>query len=544
MKKEEDEEEDKEMALASGDGVLQLEEVRRGFKQILGSDCVIDLEGSGSRRHSTVLDGSPPKRRRTFKSPASTARPNSWPVPAALAEVKAGKDILDELEPCDVESYVASAAALPHERPLHYVIALAQYPLAVKKFVELAAALPPDYSAADLLGVCHRTVEHAAGLNSDAAMHAHMQAMDSTAGYCKGLARVMEKLGVLRKLGAAPAQREGRWVKDAGGRRWQWYPRRTVELGKARPPIRYQLLHDASTLEALLRVCREGDCRQILRREMRTGADLVAHMQAFVRGLALWPPQLQVGPPKTERDKSYLHKLFVRKHLISEIRSSAWTQCAFLGLPLSVWGQWIPDEKGATKGVPRATTARELAAAMGGVPAELVSCYGCLFLPIRKMSPEARGHWTDPSRKPAMLAAARAFKQRFGTAPTPAWLTREVAGANADGAPGRTASSGTASAGDARQLRCACTGNCDTRCPARKAGGSCPNHAAANLASHVSRGHRPLCGACVCAHEGCHAPKRPRPAQKRWGPYCARHARLHPESPRALWQPSIAGDDV
>ena len=44
---------------ASGDGVLQLEEVRRGFKQILGSDCpgsaevddlfnAVDLEGSGS----------------------------------------------------------------------------------------------------------------------------------------------------------------------------------------------------------------------------------------------------------------------------------------------------------------------------------------------------------------------------------------------------------------------------------------------------------------------------------------------------------------
>ena len=473
----------------------------------------------------------------------------SWRVPAALHEVKAGKDILDELVPCDVESFLASYTALgPHDWALEYVVAMAQYPLAVEKFTEFATQLPgrlgpglPEYTAVDLRDVLHKTTMYAATLNSDSRMQAHMQTLDRTAGYCKGLARVMEKLCVLRKMDEDDEiQREGHRLKVDGESRWQWYPIKTVRLGKAQPPIKYQLLYECSVLEQLLAACRAaptapgGADVEILRKPVRAQADLTQHMDAFVRFLGTWPAELHVRPPKgSSSSQAYLHKAFVRKHLFALVRPPDVRQIAWLDLPLSAWRSWLPDVDGVTDSIPDSTTARELEVEMGGVPAELVACFGCLFLRVHAMPLKARQLWLNPVHKPAMLEAVAAYKLDYGIAPLPEHLTNMVMQGSAPS--------------PHHERTCECTGNCDTRCPARKLGQRCPHIAVVNLGVQPKqikaagyRGLRPLCQHCVCAHAGCAVGKRPRPDQNLHGPYCSKHQRDHSQSLRVTWRSCTA----
>lgn len=85
---------------------------------------------------------------------------------------------------------------------------------------------------------------------------------------------------------------------------------KTVTLGKAQPPFKYQLNHDVSILQQLLDACRVaptdpgGADIATLGRPVRTQADLIQHMEALQRHLATWPEALHVHPPRDSRSKA------------------------------------------------------------------------------------------------------------------------------------------------------------------------------------------------------------------------------------------------
>ena len=143
-----------------------------------------------------------------------------------------------------------------------------------------------------------------------------MATTDETAGYCKGLARVLEKLGVIKKITAKePGKRQGYWQGHGVTERvWCWHPMRYVYLGKAQPPAKYQLTHDTTTLEALLAACRVaptapgGADVATLGLPVRTQADLIRHMEALRSFLATWPQELQVRPPLEGKKKFWGEK--------------------------------------------------------------------------------------------------------------------------------------------------------------------------------------------------------------------------------------------
>ena len=87
-------------------------------------------------------------------------------------------------------------------------------------------------------------------------------------------------------------------------------PHKESHSWKGRPPAKYQLLYNVTRLESLLDACRAAptdpggaDCR-VLQEPMRTQADLIRHMTAFIDMLARWPPELHVHPPRTKKDKA------------------------------------------------------------------------------------------------------------------------------------------------------------------------------------------------------------------------------------------------
>ena len=271
--------------------------------------CPSTAEGSAApEAPSSAAAASPrPKRLRLTRD---WQLPLSEP-PSPLRLVKAGKAVLDHLEPCDVEGYCQCEALVPGQWHHSYVAALAQYPLVVAHYSKLASQLPRDHTALQMMEVCHNTVIYAAEHQGDYRMRAHMELLDSTAGYCKGLARVMQRLGVVQRVDGEREQvREGYYTKVDGERRWAWHPTKKVTLGKADPPAKYQLLYDVTRLESLLAACRAAptdpggaDCR-VLQEPMRTQADLIRHMTAFIDMLARWPPELHVHPPRTKKDKA------------------------------------------------------------------------------------------------------------------------------------------------------------------------------------------------------------------------------------------------
>lgn len=258
--------------------------------------------------------------------------------------------------------------------------------------------------------------------------------------------------------------------------------------------------------------------------------------------------------------QAYLHKLFVRKHLIAVLRSSPTALVAFRHLPLRVWRAWTPDQEDCLADIPDAMTALGLQELLGGVPAQLAACWACLLLPVRRMAPEAQALWRDPRERPHMILVAAEYRSLYGVAPTPALLTQLVLRnrqANRQAAmraplatPGAPTDLGGAAAAEpaepamdalvARPTRtCECTGNCDSKCPARRGKGwNCPNLASVNLGIHhklitgeVYRGRRPLCQHCVCQHAGCSSIRR-----APGGPYCYAHQKAHPGAERVTWQ--------
>ena len=124
--------------------------------------------------------------------------------------------------------------------------------------------------------------------------------------------------------------------------------------------------------------------------------------------------------------QAYLHKLFVRKHLIAVLRSSPTALVAFRHLPLRVWRAWTPDQEDCLGDIPDAMTALGLQELLGGVPAELATCWACLLLPVRRMAPEAQALWRDPRERPHMILVAAEYRSLYGVAPTPALLTQLV----------------------------------------------------------------------------------------------------------------------
>ena len=174
-----------------------------------------------------------------------------------------------------------------------------------------------------------------------------------------------------------------------------------------------------------------------------------------------------------------------------------------------------------------------------------------------------------------MILVAAEYRSLYGVAPTPALLTQLVLRnrqANRQAAmraplatPGAPTDLGGAAAAEpagpamdalfARPTRsCECTGNCDSKCPARRGKGfNCPNLASVNLGIHhklitgevyrgdqlvvdaitgeVYRGRRPLCQHCVCQHAGCSSIRR-----APGGPYCSAHQKANPGAERVPWQ--------
>ena len=65
--------------------------------------------------------------------------------------MKAGKAVLDHLEPCDVEGYCQCEALVPGQWHHSYVAALAQYPLVVAHYSKLASQLPRDHTALQMM---------------------------------------------------------------------------------------------------------------------------------------------------------------------------------------------------------------------------------------------------------------------------------------------------------------------------------------------------------------------------------------------------------
>ena len=69
------------------------------------------------------------------------------------------------------------------------------------------------------------------------------------------------------------------------------------------------LSYDTGTLQKLLSTCRAaptdpgGADVALLRQPVRSAADIVAHMRAFVRLLARWPQRLRMALPVTEKGR-------------------------------------------------------------------------------------------------------------------------------------------------------------------------------------------------------------------------------------------------
>ena len=119
--------------------------------------------------------------------------------------------------------------------------------------------------------------------------------------------------------------------------------------------------------------------------------------------------------------------MFVRKHLIALLRSSPSARAAFRHLPLRVWRAWIPDQDGCTADFPDVMTAFDVQVCLGGVPAELAACWGCLLLAVLRLEdPEALALWRDPRSRPIMMQAAAEYRRIYGLAPTPLVLTQIV----------------------------------------------------------------------------------------------------------------------
>ena len=281
-----------------------------------------------------------------------------------------------------------------------------------------------------------------------------------------------------------------------------------------------------------------------------------------------------------------MHHFFMRKHLLALLQSLSSEVRAeiFLTLPLATLRAWTPDQEGVMAEYPGTMTCAEIQENLGGIPPELAACWGCLFLHVDTLGQEKRSLW-GPKHAPAMRAAAQDYQQQWGLPPTPLQLTnlvyhslqnpgastpapagnaalptpaeptsptftlhgshrhKEATGTGTPGLRGTTSSTGALSRRTSVTVQtCKCTGNCDTRCPARSKGGSCPNVATVNSAISGKclpvgyRAARPLCKHCACKESGCTASRRPRRNGDCRGPYCSRHGAEHPLSPRAPWE--------
>ncbi len=417
---------------------------------------------------------------------------------------------------------------------LEYTAAMIKYPSAVAKFAASASERPDNYDAGALLRICHDVIEDAAAKNEDPRRQMEMAILDSNAGRCTGLKQVMCFLGVLVKRGSGAKRR--RYML----RNRRWTREKTVHLGRGEPRLKYALVCDCRILRALLTLCRQPQSpkRQRyfdrLRRPIRSRADLVEHMDAFVHMLGSWPRALRVTPP-TEADIRlkrfpYIHTFFVRKHVLALLRRPGHAGL-LRDVPMQLLRRWCADRHCVLSGIPDDATATEVEERMG-VPAMMLSCWGCLFQGVQRAGPQAVALWTDPGHRQAVEAAIASFKAEHGIPPTPAMLTRLI---HDPPKPAAVA----APLAVAVSRRCESTGNCDPKCPRRKAGaGRCPNAAVVN--QHVTvitkGGARPLCSSCVCNVEGCTVAKRPWTGKGLFGPWCRAHQGDGRSAKRVEWQ--------
>ena len=77
---------------------------------------------------------------------------------------------------------------------------------------------------------------------------------------------------------------------------------------EGRPPAKNVLLYDCTRLKSLLAACRAApggaaDDVAVLQEPIRTQADLIKHMTAFINMLSRWPADLHVHPPRKPTDK-------------------------------------------------------------------------------------------------------------------------------------------------------------------------------------------------------------------------------------------------
>ena len=110
------------------------------------------------------------------------------------------RDYLDI--PGDVSTFVAAAETLGRHRGhvfLMYILARVKYPTVVRDLAARFATLPVKFRACNLKKACHDCICHAASINETKALQREMIIYDDQRMGCHmGLARMMEKLGLLR----------------------------------------------------------------------------------------------------------------------------------------------------------------------------------------------------------------------------------------------------------------------------------------------------------------------------------------------------------
>ena len=334
------------------------------------------------------------------------------------------KDFLDT--PGDMPAFVEAAQKLGRHRGhvlLMSILARAKYPTVVRDLALRFAGLPIKFSAAQLKKVCHDGIRHAASINETPKLQREMIIYDDQRMGCHmGLARIMEKLGLLR------ASTKG---TESGSK---------IVLGHGKPRKQYILAYDEELLKSIVAqfsqvyVAVEG----VLTNESLFQAvdKLSALLSDGIGGKSVQLPTICKKPTSelhdpslasggTAKKKSYNTMHYLRKHMYwlvmqHEAQGTCKVNWDFkfadlLGL--------VPDETDQLQDIGLDVSVLPVAQCLGAHPL-LVSCHLCLTHRVAKV-PDKLAILSDAGNRAELLRLKQDHVASYGIPASPWQLVRD-----------------------------------------------------------------------------------------------------------------------
>ena len=358
-----------------------------------------------------------------------------------------------------------------------------------------------------------------------------------------GLPKVLEQLGLLQEVDSSQPAPKGCF---------------TLTQGRGKPDIQYTLAYDQKLLTGLLeqtsRFCLPSDLsNEVILRHVEDLGDLLKCLPTVRTNVTATAEAAAKPLPKVQKQKSVparrpkgkakvakrrLRAMHVRRRINTKSSETplkhflrmhiSWLVEARVGQGGLDWGSMtidqlyklVPDQAAhaTSLGAYGVHTAADLSTHTSQNPL-LALCMLCSLRPLMKGNTSEV--FSDKANHAKLMEIVHKHVEFYKMPPSLVWLVRRFKEAQApDAGSKRTA----AALGEVprrhtwyatrrakgQQQHCMCSGNCFSKCPARRREGCCPNVAVVNLVAN-RRQHlwnKPLCEACNCREPGCCAMAR------------------------------------